>query len=262
MHTKDLQNIGKSLYRELSPLKHSSRLRDPEGTGAGGDRTYHIDRLAEEIIILGLEALKEPLTLISEEAGVIHLHGGGTVVLVDPIDGSRNAVNGIPFYGASIVAAKGTTAGDIYLAYVINLVNGDAFWATKGHNAFFLGNTMQGQKEEEFSVVAYEASSPSRDLPAIVPLLRAANKIRCMGATALDLAYVACGSVSAFVTASASRSFDFAGGFLLLKESGGIITDMQGNDLDILELGLNRSTSLLAAGNGVLHKKALALLNG
>ena len=262
MHARDLQDIGDTLYRELSPLKHSSLMKTAEGRGAAGDRTYHIDRRAEEIIISGLEALKEPLTIISEEAGIIHLHGGGTVVLVDPIDGSRNAVHGIPFYGASIAAAEGTTAGDLYLTYIINLVNGDAFWATKRHNAFFLGNIMQSQKEEELSFVAYEASSPARDLPVIVPLLRAAGKVRCMGATALDLSYVACGAVSAFVTASASRSFDFAGGFLLIKESGGIITDMQGNDLDTFELGLHRSTSLLAAGNGALHQKALVVLNG
>ena len=85
--------------------------------------------------------------------------------------------------------------------------------------------------------------------------------MRCLGATALDLAYIACGAVSAFVTASASRTFDFAGGYLLMKEAGGLVTDMQGNALDSLELGLKKTSSLLAAGNAGLHKKALALLN-
>lgn len=261
MHTRDLQNIGNSLYRELSPLRHSSRMKELEGTGAGGDKTYHIDRRAEEIIITSLEALREPLTVISEEAGIVHLHGGGKTVLVDPIDGSRNAVNGIPFYGTSIAVAVGPTVGDLYLAYIINLVNGDAFWAERSQKAFFLGNSMQCQAEEELSFVAYEASVPFQDLPPIVPLLSAAKKMRCLGATALDLAYVASGAVSAFVTASASRTFDFAGGYLLIKEAGGIVTDMQGNALDRLELELKKTTSLLAAGNAGLHKKALALLN-
>ena len=260
MQIRDLQNIGDSLYRELSPLRHSSHMKDPEGTGAGGDKTYHIDRRAEEIIISRLEALNEPLTVISEEAGIVHLHGGGKTVLVDPIDGSRNAVHGIPFYGTSLAVAAGTTVRDLFLSYIINLVNGDAFWAEKGLTASCAGNSLQCQKGEEFSFVAYEASSPSRDLSPIEPLLSAATKVRCMGATALDLAYVACGAVSAFVTASASRSFDFAGGYLLVKESGGIITDMQGNELDSLELELKATTNLLAAGNAGLHKKALALL--
>jgi len=261
MQITDLQTIGASLYRELSPLRHSPRIKAPEGRGAGGNKTYHIDRRAEEIIISSLEFLKEPLTVISEEAGMVKLHGGGKTVLVDPVDGSRNAVHGIPFYGASIAVASGTTVGDLYLAYMINLVSGDAFWAEKGRDAFCPGNSMTRQKEEEFSFVTYEASLPSRDLPPIMPILLAAKKVRCMGATALDLAYVACGAVSAFVTASASRSFDFAGGYLLVKESGGIITDMQGKELDSLELELKATTSLLAAGNAGLHNKALALLN-
>ena len=260
MQIRDLQNIGDSLYRELSPLRHSSRMKALECTGAGGDKTYHIDRRAEEIIISRLESLNEPLTVISEEAGIVHLHGGGKTVLVDPIDGSRNAVHGIPFYGTSLAVAAGTMVRDLYLAYIINLVSGDAFWAEKGLTFSCPGNSLQCQKGEEFSFVAYEASSPSRDLLPIVPLLSAAKKVRCMGATALDLAYVACGAVSAFITASASRSFDFAGGYLLIKESGGVITDMQGNELDSLELELKGATSLLAAGNAGLHKKALALL--
>jgi len=261
MHIGDLQNIGASLYREISPLSHSLHMKAPEGTGAGGDKTYHIDRRAEEIIISSLEALDKPLTVISEEAGTVHLHGGGKTVLIDPIDGSRNAVHGIPFYGTSLAVAAGTTVRDLYLAYIINLVNGDAFWSEKGNNAFYLGNSMQGQRGEEFSFVAFEASTPSQDLSPIMPLLTAAKKVRCMGATALDLAYVACGTVSVFATASASRSFDFAGGYLLIKESGGVITDIQGNELDSLELKLKGTTTLLAAGNTGLHKKALALLN-
>jgi myo-inositol-1(or 4)-monophosphatase len=260
MHIRDLQNIGASLIQELSVLKHSPALKAPEGRGAAGDRTYYIDRRAEEMIISGLQGLHEPFTVVSEEAGIVHLQGGGRTVLVDPIDGSRNAVAGLPFYGASIAVAEGTTVGDVYLAYIINLVNGDAFWAEKDQGAFFLGNRMHCQHDEKLSFIAYEAPIPMNDLPPIAPLLSAAHKTRCMGATALDLSYLACGAFSVFVTASSSRSFDFAGGCLLVKESGGIVTDIEGNGLDHIELGLKKSTSLLAAGNHALHEKALALL--
>ncbi len=261
MHIRDLQNIGDSLYRELAPMRHTAQMKTPEGRGAGGDRTYHIDLRAEEIIFTSLRALDEPLTVISEEAGLVHMQGGGNIVLVDPIDGSRNAVHGIPFYGTTIAVAAGKTIGDLYLAYTINLATGDAFWAEKGQRVCFPENTMLYHQEDQFSFVAYEASTPSRDLSPILPLLCAARKVRCMGATALDLAYVACGAVSAFVTASSSRSFDFAGGYLLIKESGGVITDIQGNDLDRIKLELKGTTSLLAAGNAGLHQKALTLLN-
>ena len=260
MHIVDLQNIGTLLLQELSLLRHSAAIKAPEGKGAGGDRTYYIDRFAEEMILSRLQDLHEPLTVVSEEAGMLNLFGGGKTVLVDPIDGSRNAVAGLPFYGTSIAVAEGTTVGDISLAYVINLVNGEAFWAEKGQGAFSAGGRMHCQTGDTLSFVAYEAPIPMDDLPPIVPLLSAARKARCMGATALDLSYLASGAVGVFVTASSSRSFDFAGGYLLVKESGGIVTDMQGNSIDHIELGLKKSTSLLAAGNAALHEKALALL--
>jgi len=163
-------------------------------------------------------------------------------MLADPIDGSRNAVYGIPIY---------------YVAYIINHVIDAVFWAEKGLTAYCLGRSMQCQKGDEFSFVAYDASTPSLDLPSIIPLLSAANKVRCMEAPALVLHYVACGAVSAF----ASRSFDFAGGHLLMKESGGRIMDMLGKELESPKMVLRGTTSLLAAGNSGLHKKALALMN-
>jgi len=261
MHIRDLQDIGSSLFREISSLRHSSSIKTVKGRGAGGDVTHHIDRLAEEIIITGLEALKEPLTIISEEAGVVHLRGGGKTVLIDPIDGSRNAVAGIPFYGTSIAVAEGSTIGDVCLAYVINLVNGDEFWTEKGRQPFFHGIPMQGQQTDDFSFIAYEAPTPSRDLPVISPLLAQARKARCLGATALDLSYLACGAISVFATPSPSRSFDFAAGYLLTREAGGMFTDLHGNSLQHVELGLKKSASLLAAGNAGLHARALSLLN-
>jgi myo-inositol-1(or 4)-monophosphatase len=93
-----------------------------------------------------------------------------------------------------------------------------------------------------------------------MPLLAKSRKTRCLGATALDLAYLACGSISVFVNPSLSRSFDFGGGWLLVKEAGGIFTDIKGNSIEAVEINLKKSTSLLASGNEELHKEALRLL--
>ena len=96
MQIRVLQNLGDFLYWELSALRHAASLKAQEGRGAGDGTTCYIDRRAEEIIISGLESLNDPPTVISEEAGLVHLHDGGKTVPADPIDGSRNAVYGIP----------------------------------------------------------------------------------------------------------------------------------------------------------------------
>lgn len=89
MKTDQLRSIGESLLREIPLMK--KRTLTPLGIGAAGDRTYAIDKVAEDVIIQGLEATGEPLTIVSEESGILTLHGGGLTVLIDPVDGSRNA---------------------------------------------------------------------------------------------------------------------------------------------------------------------------
>ena len=180
--------------------------------------------------------------------------------MIDPVDGSRNAISGIPFYCTSIAVVDGNTIGDVELAYVLNLISGDEFWAEKGKGAFLNGERIITQKDDIFYLVAYEAQSPPKDIPRMIPLLSASRKTRCFGSTALDLSYLAYGAISVFANPSPSRSFDFAGGWLLVREAGGIFTDIKGNSIETIEVGLEKSTPLLVSGNMRLHEKAFRLL--
>lgn len=257
MKIEILREIGSRLMAGVKGVQPDNRAIS---RGAGGDKTYPVDKLAEEIIIKALEDSGEPLTVISEEAGIVDLKGGGDIVLIDPIDGSNNAVTGIPFYCTSIAVAGGGRLGDVKLSYIINLVNGDEYWAIKGAGAWKNGQVIAGQKDDVLYLTSYEASSPGRDIAAILPLLSQSRRTRCWGATALSLACVASGAASVLVIPSPSRSFDFAGGWLIVKEAGGIVTDIRGNDIDNVELGLKRASTVLASGNEALHRKVLGLL--
>lgn len=258
MEIETLRNIGRHLLKEL-PLVKKDRMV-ALGIGASGDRTYPIDKVAEDTILSCLQKTGEPWTVISEESGVKDIRGGGKKVLIDPIDGSRNAISGIPFYCTSIAIIDGDTLGDIELSYVVNLVNGEEFWAEKGKGAFLRGKEISTQQDDIFYLVAYEAQSPYKDIQRIIPLLSKSRKTRCLGSTALDLAYLASGAISVFTSPSPSRSFDFAGGWLLVKQAGGVFTDMNGGPVESLEASLKKSTTLLVSGNAKLHDKALKLL--
>ncbi len=254
-----LRNIGRSLLREI-PLIGKDKKR-VLGTGASGDKTYQIDRVAEDIIISGLEKSGERLTIISEEIGTKDIRGGGRKVLIDPIDGSRNAISGLPFFSASIALLDGDKVGDIALAYIVNLINGDEFWAEKGKGAFLNGKKIKTQGDDVFYLIAYEAQAPHKDIVRVIPLLSKSRKTRCLGSTALDLAYLAAGAISVFVSPSPSRGFDFAGGWLLVKEARGIVTDLSGHTIETLGVSLKKSTTLLVSGNKKLHDEALRLLS-
>lgn len=260
MKIENLRQIGKQLFAEIGSTRLKPFASESIGKGAAGDKTFPIDKKAEDIIIGSLETLNEPLSIISEEAGLKEIKGGGKKVLIDPIDGSKNAITGIPFYCSSIAVADKDNIGSVSLAYVINLLTGDEFWAEKGKGAFFNDERIHTQKDDVFYLIAYESPSPKNDIPKMIRLLSETRRTRCFGATALDLAYVAYGSVSVFLTPSPSRSFDFAGGYLLVKEAGGVFSDTDGNPIEDMEIGLKRSVPILAAGNKQLHEKALKLL--
>jgi myo-inositol-1(or 4)-monophosphatase len=259
-----LRKTGETLSRELSGVRHTAEVLS---RGAGGDKTHPVDRRAEEIILSALESWGEPLTVISEEAGVVELKGGGKTVVVDPVDGSRNAVSGIPFYCSSIAVAEGERLEDVVLSYVINLANREEFWAdvrkaSEERGAFGSGRPLFTQKDDVPRVALFEAQTPARDIPRMTALLSAFRRTRCLGAVALDMTYLAAGSATLFVNPAPSRSFDFAGGWLMVREAGGIVTDLEGEDVGKLMLGLKRETPFLASCNEAVHKRALALLSG
>ncbi|MCL5024385.1 MAG: hypothetical protein M1497_13665 [Nitrospirae bacterium] len=255
-----MRKIRRRLLEQASNAGFAPHAQKALGIGAGGDKTFPVDKIAEDLIISELESSGLALSVVSEEYGRKEINGGGHTVLIDPVDGSKNAISGLPFYCTSIAIAEGATIGSVVFAYVINLVNGDEFRAGKGKGAFLNDEKISAQGDDEFSLVAYEAQAPGRDLAKIIPLLGKAHKTRCFGATALDLAYVGYGAISVFVSPSPSRSFDFAAGWLLVKEAGGVFTDTKGGSVEDLGMGLERIAPLLASGNRRLHEKALRLL--
>lgn len=261
MYLLILQNIKRRLLSALAEKKFRPMAQKALGVGAAGDKTFPIDRLAEDIIISEFESTGLALSIVTEERGFVDIKGGGKKVLIDPVDGSKNAVAGIPFYCTSVAVASSENIGSVEFAFVANLINGDEFWAEKGKGAFLNNEKIESQKDDEFYLVAYEAQSPARDISLLMPLLSKSRKARCLGATALDMAYVAGGSISVFVNPSPSRSFDFAGGWLLAKEAGGIVTDMRGDSIEGVKIGLEKAVAFMASGNERLHNRALKLLD-
>lgn len=259
------RDIGREMREELPSIIGMEGGMVPLGRGAGGDKTFPVDKWAEDIILTALERVfisGESFTLISEELGIRKFGEGKKIVLVDPIDGSNNAKSGIPFFSTSIALLTGDNLSDLAVGYVINLAVGDEFWAVRGNGAYKNGTRIRTPAIEGITIVGYEASNPAADIPRILPLLRQAKRTRCFGSTALDLAYLASGAMSVFVTASASRAFDYAAGMLILEEADGVITDLSGDTLDDIIVGLDRTVPLLASKNEVTHVRALNVLSG
>jgi myo-inositol-1(or 4)-monophosphatase len=258
------KGIGKKMLDGLSVILAKEGGLVPLGKGAGGDKTFPVDKWAEDIVIAALAKAHqqgESFTLISEELGIRKFGDGKKIVLVDPIDGSNNAKSGIPFFSTSLALLNDETLSTLAVGYIVNLAVGDEFWAVRAQGAYKNGKRIRTAATQGITIVAYEASSPRTDLPILMPLIVEAKRTRCFGSTALDLSYLASGAISVFATATASRAFDYAAGMLILEEADGVITDLEGTSLDHIVAGLGRTAPLLASKNDATHVMALNILS-
>ena len=178
--------------------------------GAGGDISSGLDLFAETVFVKHLSSFGQ---IESEESGLI---GEGEVkIIIDPIDGSSNALSLFPFYGTSV--AKVNADGILDVAVVCNLANGDLF--VKDENA----ETLQGKLFSSSYHTPY--SSPQSEIglfekayahPELVALLDVERlKFRTPGAVALSLAYAKTVNFVLFV--GAFRIYDFAAGLALCE---------------------------------------------
>jgi myo-inositol-1(or 4)-monophosphatase len=253
------RQIGRKLFKEISERKLHLSIKSL-GKGASGDETFLVDKLAEDIIIQSIEKAGLNLNVITEEAGSKIVEGQNQSIIIDPIDGSKNAVSGIPFFSTSIAIADGNTLRSLKIGYIINLINADEFWAMKGKGAFMNGIKIETKKKYIPFIVAFESSSPYSDLQRLLPLLKRAYRVRCFGSTALDLAYLSAGMLTIFISLSPSRIFDFSAGILIAKEAEATVTDVEGREIDELPVRFTTRTSLLVSASEEIHKKALKLI--
>ncbi len=235
-------------------------------TGAGGDRTVEIDHLAEENAMASFARAAErglAFSVLSEEVGHRSFGADFPLVVMDPIDGSLNAKQGVPCYAVMLSLLVGPTVADLRAGYVMNLVNGEEFTAIKGEGALHRHQPIVPLPRRDpgrLEVVALESSPGS--LFAATPLLKRAQKLRILGSMALSIAHVAMGSFDVFCSPLQARVFDMTASLLVLTEVGGVATDMAGGPLGGLEVGFDVRTTLLAAADPAAHALALDLLRG
>jgi myo-inositol-1(or 4)-monophosphatase len=220
--------------------------------GEGGDRTLVIDSAAEDAIFEELEAIGIGLTAVSEERGHVPIAGGGPVhVVIDPIDGSRNAKRRMPLHAVSIAVADDNSMGGVSLGYVKDLGSGEEWWARRGEGAYLDDVRLpQLAADAELELLALEMIRPQHVLSTAEALAATgAARLRAIGSVALSLCFVAAGRFDGLVTLADCRSVDAAAGQLIVREAGGAIAWPGAAD-DPLDAGLDlgmRSRLIAAA---------------
>ncbi len=232
--------------------------------GAGGDSTKVIDRVAEDAAVAYLQSQGFRGTLLSEELGVRRFGDSQyPTVILDPVDGTTNAVRGIEFYSISLAASMGPRLSDVSAGLVMELPTARIYQAERGK-----GSAVNGERilmpapprlSEGLIGVDLNVRGDRRKLEEIVPLVLGSKHVRNMGSAALELCLVASGGLDLyFDNRGLLRVTDIAAAYLVLREAGGAVLDLGGNPLDC-SLDISSRISLLAGGEKICAE-ALTLL--
>jgi myo-inositol-1(or 4)-monophosphatase len=224
--------------------------------GADLTPTKKIDQVAEDCIIAYLQ--EDPLCslLVSEEAGKVKFPGNGGTIFLDPVDGTFNALAGIPFYALSIAYAE---HGVVQQAFVRNLASGETFTAVKGKYARCDDKPIQVSAVSQLDESAMSVYGRKFDPTRMMQLGQKIRRWRLLGASALELCYIGCGRIDGFVDLRGTlRVTDAAAGMLVCTEAGGKVSDLEGKGIRFPnEVTIGRC---LVATNGVLHSKVIEYL--
>jgi histidinol-phosphatase len=218
------------------------------------DRTpvTQADREAEEAIVARLAAAFPDIGFLGEEFGARGPQARRWIV--DPIDGTKNFVRGIPYW-ATLVALE--EAGEVTLGVVHAPATGDLLWAQRGRGAFANGRPLRVSAVDDLAVATLLHSSLGDFLSGphwagLRRLAEHAERTRAFG-DYFGYTFVLRGQAELMVEAGL-KPWDLAPFAILFAEAGGRLTDFAGQPTIY-------SGSALAT-NGRVHAAALALLRG
>jgi myo-inositol-1(or 4)-monophosphatase len=223
------------------------------------DVVTEADHESEALII---EAIRERFprdAILAEESGEHHAVAGAARAIgrdrtwvIDPLDGTVNYANGIPFFCVSIAL---TCDGIPVVGVVFDPTRDEIFTATAGEPALLDGRPVRASEKDNLTDFVVSMALSGRAAVTRSRNVRKAVRIsRSMGSAALALAYVANGRFDAFIQQGGLSAWDVAAAGLIAERGGATVTAMEGGPwFDVASK--TRTIGILAAPPG--HHPAL-----
>ncbi len=220
-----------------------------------GDFVTASDKRVEKIIIN--ELANSEYSILSEERGIIEGKNKDKRWIIDPIDGTFNFLNGLPHFAISIGYEE---KGEILSGIIFDPIKNEMFFAEKGQGAYLNNIRTRVSNKSDFknSLLVtggprYTSNIKDEVFKEYIELAKKVRPpIRKSGSAALDLAYVAAGRFDGSWQREL-KYWDIAAGIIILKESGGFINNLRGDNY------LQDKIDIVAT-NSKIHKELSAFL--
>lgn len=214
------------------------------------------DQRAEEIVYRELAKARQGYGFLMEEGGEIEGDDKTHRWIVDPLDGTTNFLHSIPLFAISIALERD---GELVAGLIYNPVGDELYTAEKGKGAFLNDRRLRVAARKSLQDSVLSTGIPFRGRGGYErferetgPLMRDVAGIRRTGAASVDLAWTAAGRFDGYWEHDL-QPWDMAAGIVILREAGGIATDITGGE-DMLDRGS------IVAGNPTIHKLLLGAL--
>jgi len=200
------------------------------------DYVSDVDRNSESLINQIIKEVFPDHMIKGEEHGVQSGTSNEHCWVIDPLDGTTNFLRGIPHYAVSIALL---TQGEPSHAIVFDPIKNEMFTAIEGQGAKLNDmpiscSSIESAKGGLYATGVPFNGKPLEKLSAFTNTMHGVleiqtSGIRRLGSAALDLAYVAAGRYDGYWESNL-QVWDIAAGVLLVKEAGGLVSDLRGGD--------------------------------
>ena len=248
---KAARRAGRSLKRDLGEIENLQvSLKGP------ANFVSLADKRAEEMLYEDLSKARPGYGFIGEEGGTRDGSDKSHTWIVDPLDGTTNFLHGIPQFAISIGLQREDT---IIAGLIYNPANDELYIAERGKGAFLNDQRLRvaGRRQLHDCVIAcglphigrgdHELSR--REMAALQPKVAG---LRRFGAAALDMAFVAAGRLDGYWERNL-KAWDMAAGQILIREAGGTVSGLAGNDDPLV-------TGHVVCGNEYIHAELVKIL--
>jgi len=217
----------------------------------------NIDSFAEKFAVDIIREVYPSAYVVSEESGLIKLNDKADITFfLDPLNGTGNFIRGIPIFAVSVACALTKPSPSITLknlkASAVATSFGMVFSSSQGKGAF-LGDRELTHKHSDVEL----SDALIRLSPFEGKLQGKVNHVRLLGASCIELCFVAAGFLDAFIDYGTLKLTDIVAPYLIVKEAGGIMSDIYGNDFTTLHLTQSRLYSVVATKSTKLYKQLL-----
>lgn len=215
------------------------------------------DHRSEAILYEELSRARKDWGFLMEERGEVK--GSSPYrFIIDPLDGTTNFLHGIPHWNITIAIEEN---GEIVAGIVYDPIRDEMFRAEKAAGAFLRNKRLRISGRRDFSqaliatgMIAPKKPTHKHQLNQVEAVAGKTGDVRRSGAAALDLAYVAAGRLEGFWEYNL-KPWDVAAGSIIVKEAGGFISSIHGNDNPVY-------ASSIVAGNGKIFDELKKTLVG